>query len=84
MGLGVRGTGYGLCLEFRREERHGAALGADKSRDGDSFLMRLADGFAEEELGNERSGERISGTDGVRHLHFGRSDIALFGSREDV
>ncbi len=60
--------GMGLCLEFRREERHGAALGADESRDGYGFLMRLSDGLAEEELGYERSGERISGTDGVSHL----------------
>ncbi len=76
--------GMGLCLEFRREERHGAALGADVGRDGYGFLMRLADGLAEEELGYERSSEAISGTDGVSHLHFGRSDIALFGSREDI
>ena len=76
--------GMGLCLEFRREERHGAALGADVGRDGYGFLMRLADGLAEEELGNESSSEAISGTDGVSHLHFGRSDIVLFGIREDI
>lgn len=46
--------------------------------------MRLADGLAEEELGYESSSEAISGTDGVSHLHFGRSDIALFGIREDI
>ena len=26
--------GLGLCLEFRREDGHGAALGADVGRDG--------------------------------------------------
>lgn len=76
--------GMGLCLEFRREERHGAALGADVGRDGYGFLMRLADGLAKEELGYESSGERISGTDGVSYLHFWGSDITLFGSREDI
>ena len=59
-------------------------LCADVGRDGYGFLMRLADGLAEEELGYESSSEAISGTDGVSHLHFGRSDIALFGSREDI
>ena len=54
-----------LCLEFLGEERHGAALGADVGRDSDGFLMRLADGLAEDELGYESSGKRISGTDGV-------------------
>ena len=54
-----------LCLEFLGEERHGAALGADVGRDGYGFLMRLADGFAEEELGYESSSEAISGTDSV-------------------
>ena len=57
--------GMGLCLEFLGEERHGAALGADVGRDSDGFLMRLADGLAEDELGYESSGKRISGTDGV-------------------
>ena len=54
-----------LCLEFLGEERHGAALGADVGRDSYGFLMRLADGLAEDELGYESSGKRISGTDGV-------------------
>ena len=57
--------GMGLCLEFLGKDGHGAALGADVGRDGYGFLMRLADGFAEEELGYESSGKRISGTDGV-------------------
>ena len=60
----VAGHG-GVCLEFLGEERHGAALGADVGRDSDGFLVRLADGLAEEELGYESSGKRISGTDGV-------------------
>ena len=76
--------GMGLCLEFLGEERHGAAPGADVCRDGYGFLMRLADGLAEEELGYESSSEAISGTDSVSHLHFGRSYIALLGSREDI
>ena len=76
--------GMGLCLEFRREERHGAALGADVGRDGYGFLMRLADGLAEEELGYESSGEAISGTDGVSHLYFGSSYITLLGSGKDI
>ena len=75
---------FWLCLEFLGEERHGAALGADVGRDSDGFLMRLADGLAEEELGYESSSEAISGTDSVSHLHFGRSYIALLGSREDI
>ena len=75
---------FWLCLEFLGEERHGAALGADVGRDSDGFLMRLADGFAEEKLSYESSGKRISGTDGVSHLHFGRSYITLLGSREDI
>ena len=57
--------GMGLCLEFRREERHGAVLGADEGRDGYGFLMRLTDGFSEEELGYERSGEGVPGTNSV-------------------
>ena len=56
---------FWLCLEFLGEERHGAALGADVGRDGYGFLVRLADGLVEEELGYESSGKRISGTDGV-------------------
>ena len=75
---------FWLCLEFLGEERHGAALGVDVGRDSDGFLMRLADGLAEEELGYESSSEAISGTDSVSHLHFGRSYIALLGSREDI
>ena len=75
---------FWLCLEFLGEERHGAALGADVGRDSDGFLMRLADGLAEEELGYESSSEAISGTDSVSHLHFGRSYITLLGSREDI
>ena len=57
--------GMGLCLEFLWKDGHGAALGADVGRDSDGFLVRLADGLAEEELGYESSGKRISGTDGV-------------------
>ena len=76
--------GMGLCLEFLWKDGHGAALGADVCRDGYGFLMRLADGLAEEELGYESSSEAISGTDSVSHLHFGRSYIALLGSREDI
>ena len=76
--------GMGLCLEFLGEERHGAALGADVGRDSDGFLVRLSDGFAEEELGYESSSEAITGTDGVSHLHFVRSYITLLGSREDI
>ena len=75
---------FWLCLEFLWKDGHGAALCADVGRDGDGFLMRLADGFAEEELCDESSGKRISGTDGVSHLHFGRSYITLLGSREDI
>ena len=73
-----------LCLEFLGKDGHGAALGADVGRDSDGFLVRLADGLAEEELGYESSGKRISGTDGVSHLHFGRSYITLLRSREDI
>ena len=56
---------FWLCLEFLGKDRHGAALGADVGRDSDGFLVRLADGLAEDELGYESSGKRISGTDGV-------------------
>ena len=56
---------FWLCLEFLWKDGHGAALGADVGRDSYGFLMRLADGFAEDELGYESSGKRISGTDGV-------------------
>ena len=56
---------FWLCLEFLWEDGHGAALGADVCRDSYGFLVRLADGLAEDELGYESSGKRISGTDGV-------------------
>ena len=56
---------FWLCLEFLGKDGHGASLGADVGRDSDGFLMRLADGLAEDELGYESSGKRISGTDGV-------------------
>ena len=75
---------FWLCLEFLGKDGHGAAPGADVCRDGYGFLMRLADGLAEEELGYESSSEAISGTDSVSHLHFGRSYITLLGSREDI
>ena len=75
---------FWLCLEFLGKDGHGAALGADVGRDGYGFLVRLADGLVEEELGYESSSEAISGTDSVSHLHFGRSYITLLGSRGDI
>ena len=57
---------------------------ADECGNGHRFLVRLANGFAEKDLCDEGSGERIACSYGVSNLHLRRSHIALLVSCEDI
>ena len=62
-----------LVLKFPGVKRHGALLCAHKGADLNTYLVSLRYWHASHDGCTEGACERIAGTDGISHLHLGRS-----------
>ena len=73
-----------MLAQFLRQNGHSAALSADERGYLYRFAVCLFDGLAQQQLCHKGSGKTVPCADGVRHFHFGCSDIGLLALGEDI